>query len=327
MDEQPQGSSPANNDVEIASKLEAYHQNMSGQGTAETPPVQPAEQPPAPMPSANETPEEEQGPAQEAETPSGGTDDEEREALENSKNPERTRQYIEKLKKQISKPQAEPRSIPDGSSIFDTFRPQVPPVQVPQVPVQPVTPNLTNQQVEAIKQQFVSEDGELDVERFNQALVEYDQRTRRAEEVARSAEERVVRLEEDRQVREAHAVYPELSPRNEQGQPNEKFDPDFFEMVRDRLVRHWAEGQNKSLLQVANDIRRVYKPSAPVNPEKIRDEAVAQYKEAQDKRNQGPVEPGRGQSREAVDHQELRQRSLKGDDSAVAQRLRKVGVF
>lgn len=232
--------------------------------------------------------------------------------------------YEEKLQKAVSK-QVEPQ-VPElpYSNVFDTFRPQEP-VNVSQQPQAPI-PNLTNQQVAEIRNQFVDEFGNVDINGLNSALSTASKQSQQAMQRAQQAEERLMRYEETQQVREAHTTHPELDPKNK------TFDPKFFELVRDRLLRNMYEGKQHSLLEVANDIRDSYQPAKPVNLEKVKEEAVTQYKEVQQARVQGPIEAGKGESRiPTVTQDEMRERTRQENPFRASpnldERLRNVGVI
>jgi hypothetical protein len=239
---------------------------------------------------------------------------------------ERTAKQFEKLKTRLaeaeakaSKPQVPPADY--GSSVFDTFRPKQ-----PQAPVKPPMPggdfNLLNQQqVDDIATGFIDQEGNVDINGLNRALAQANQYAQQAQQQAQQANERLLKFEETQQVREAHAEHPVLDP------TNKDFDPKFFDLVRDRMLRNMYEGKNQSLAQAANDVKQSYQPSAAVNLEKVKEEAIAQYKETQTNRIQGPVESGNGQQRtSALSLDELRERTRQGDDEALFARLRNVGV-
>lgn len=291
--------------------------------------------------SATEQPKEEaQKEVQPESTPDSNSEratpepDEEKEALDNSKNPDRTRAYIEKLKAEKAEALAklreketpvEPQNF--GTSVFDAFHPERSVEQPRQAPAQVYQPPqglqyLNPGQVNAIQNNFVDAEGNVDVEGLNKALSEANRISQQATERARQAEERITRFEESQQVRELHTAFPELDPMNKG-----KFDPKFFEFVRDRMVRNWAEGRNLSAVDVAKDIRTVYNPTPVQDVSKAKAEAVEQYKQTQEARRQGPIETGRGESRQTTGNlQELRARTRKGDDSALHERLKALGI-
>jgi hypothetical protein len=273
---------------------------------------------PEPVPSSEQKQTEEVSPTDEAST------DEEQIALENAKNPERTKEYIEKLKAQLA--QAQAKELNYGDSVFDTFRPQQKATQPEQVDTSAYG-NLNPQQVDSITSRFVDDEGNVDINGLNQALTQADQRAAQAEQRAKSVEDRLERYEESQQVREAHAVHPWLDPKN----PD--FDPVRFEMVRDRILRvKYYEGQPISLLDAADYVAQASGSKAtPVNLDKVQEEAVNKYKESQTKRQQGPIETGKGEPRDTQDYSELRVQTRNENPSdnapALEERLARLGIL
>lgn len=263
---------------------------------------------PAPQPSAEETPDEVAEPQEEG-------DITEEEALANSKNPERTREYIERLKRERDEAIAKSTPQPDyGTSIFDQFRPQEPAVQPQQVAQ---FSHLNQHQVADIAQNFVEADGTIDINRLNQALTQANEAAKRAEAQAREAQERLARFEENQQAKEAHEAVPEIDPLNK-----EKFDPELFELVRDRMLRNMYEGRRQSLKEAALDIKRKFRPA--VDEKVIEEKAVKTYKQSQVKKvQQGPIEQGRPtpEKIQEADIEDLRRRSRQGDSDAINERL------
>ena len=239
---------------------------------------------------------------------------------------ERTREQFEKLKAKLAAAEAKANTKADntqyGDSVFDTFRPKQP-VQ------QPVNPgnytHLNQNQVDAIANQFVDSEGNVDINGLNKALSQANQNSQQAIQRAQSAEDRLMRYEETQQVREAHAVHPELDP------SSKEFNPEFFEAVKDRLLRNMYEGKEQTLLNVANSLKKTV--TTPVNLDKVKSEAVTEYKTTQQNRIQGPIESGKGETRSNSGNlQELRLNSRKenvltGNTPSLDERLRNVGVF
>lgn len=284
------------------------------------------EKQPEPTPSSDQKPTEvsssETEPKQVA--PVEAQVDEERIALENSKNPERTKAYIEKLKKELADsraPKSEPPQEYEGDSVLDVMSPKVPTQR--EVPyVQPPVnlnqfPGLNPLQVQNLTQQFVDKDGNVDINGLNNALYQSNQRALQASEAARQANERVSRFEETQQVRELHSQFPELDPKNKTG-----FDKQFFEQVKDRIVRNMWESKKQSPVEVAREIKSFFKPEVSRN--KIETEAVDNYKKVQQARIQGPIEQGKGESRQSdTSYEELRKQTRQHglDNPALDQRL------
>lgn len=256
-------------------------------------------------PTSEQQPTESQEPQAPVEE---GADVDEKVALENSKNPERTAAYIEKLK--AERDAALKASSNYGTSVFDQFRPQV-----------QATPNLNQQQVENIATDFVDQDGNVDINGLNRALKDANDRALRAEQSARMSAEQIARFEENQQAREAHAKFPELDPLR-----RDSFDPQFYDLVRNKVLANMYEGKEKSLVEVAEEIKSVYK-SAPVNQEVVAKQAVETFKKSQTaKAQQQPLETGKGETQSSSNLQDLRERTRRGDGDAIAERLKNLGI-
>ena len=121
------------------------------------------------------------------------------------------------------------------------------------------------------------------------------------------------------QEKEAYTKYPELDP------VADKHDEDFKQLVADRLARNWATGINKPLVEVADEVSRVY--SKRQTEEAVAKKAVEEYKEAQENREQGPMQKGLPVGRQEIDLPKLREISRKGSQDqqefAIAERLRR----
>ena len=278
------------------------------------------EEQPAPMPSADQTTEPEVEEVSQDEASSNDSDVDEAEALANSKNPERTKSYIEKLKSEIQtlkQPKEEPpRDY--GNSVYDSIHaPNVPVEQVPRID----TPYLNPQQAQNIKSQFVDEDGNVDVGGLNKALIDANQRAYDASQRVASMEQKIAQIEESQEVKETHARFPEMEPTRK-----DKFNPELYEAVRDRLVRNLWEGKKVPLVNVVESVQSTYfKTQAP---EQVKAQAVEEYKKTQEARNQGPFETGRPKV-SPTDYGELREQTRRGGqkgDEALSQRLKALGI-
>lgn len=237
------------------------------------------------------------------------SDEEEREALANAKNPERTRAYIERLKAERDAARTPTRSQPQ--SVFDEFR----------IPSADQYAGLNQHEVDSLTHQIVEDDGTVDVARLNAALAEANQKALFAQQQAQQTAERVQRYGEGRQLKEAYEIFPQLDPKHK------KFDPNFYEMVSQKImVENYAKGGAMTVKQAAEHINQFYR-RPETNLEKVKDEAVQEYKENQAKRQQGPVEKGKGEPRVALeDHEDLRARTRRGDAGAVAERLKALDI-
>jgi len=232
------------------------------------------------MPTSEEEPEQD--------TVEEPTQTSEEEALANSKNPERTAEYIQTLQKKVGdlERMVQAQDVRPSAKAFD---------------------NLNQRQVDEVKNSFIDEDGNVDVNGLNQALNQANERATRAEQLAQSVYDRTQQSDNQREADEAVAKYPQLSPQD----PNH--DPRFEELV----LNSWAAAAgNKTYREVADSISEVY---APKNEKKIREEAINEYKATQAKNQQGPIESGRGQVRVTQnDITALKERARSGDNDAIA---------
>lgn len=245
---------------------------------------------------------------------------------------ERTKAQFEKLKARLkeerSKNQNQPQpkqeeTVDFGNSAFDIFHE---PGQAQQQPVeQNQFPYLNQQQIQNAQDQFIDANGNVDVDGLNRALAQANKAAYDANQRYQTLEQRLARIEESSQVKEAHAEHPEIDPLNK-----EKFNPGLYEMVRDRILRNKFMGVNQTLAQVAAEIKRSSNFQPSVNVGKAREEAVTEYKQSQEARNQGPLEPGRGEKRTEGPTLDQLRKQTRGHgpqaDAALSQRLKALGI-
>ena len=277
------------------------------------------ETPHEPMPSPEESQDEVSASQEESQPP---VVDEEAEALANSKNPERTKAYIEKLKAQLREKET-PAPAPDttnyGTSVFDSLRP---PVQ--EAPVAPLPQQygvLNQNQVENIAQNYIDEAGNVDVNGLNQALKNANYQAQQAIAEARATREQIIRFEENQQTKEAHREFPELDPLNK-----DKFDPTFFKLVKGMITEDLVSNnglQKTSLVQAAKEVSKYY---TPLN-KKVQ-ETPEQVQAREKARVQGPIESGKGADRRAPQsYEDLRARTRASDPTALDERLKNIGII
>jgi hypothetical protein len=252
---------------------------------------------------------------------------------------ERTKEQFEKLKarlkekdealrqaKALKEQVSEEEPVP-GSSVFDSFRPQVPMGQPANIPLPP-SPYLNPLQVQNLKTQFIDGDGNVDVEGLNRAITESNQRAFEASQRAQALEIKLAQIEENEQVREAHAAFPEIDP--VEGKKRGVFDKALFKAIRDRVyTENFVGNQNRRFIDIVKEVKAELRPETKVDTSKIEQEAVEKYKQTQQARNQGPFESGRGEPDRQSDLTDLRARTRKGGqvgDQALAERLKALGI-
>lgn len=270
---------------------------------------------PEPMPSSEQTPAEDKIAPQEV-APQAQDD-----LTLPEEASERTKQQFDKLKQRLAAAEAKAKPPQEyGESVYDTFRSPAQPVQVEAKGLD----NLTPQQTENIVQKFVDANGNVDVEGLNRALVEANRAAAQAVQEARMSRQELARFEETQQVRELHAKHPEVDPKSKE------FDPELFKLLKDRILREkFFEGKQVDPVAIVRELKSTYKAA---DVAKAKQDAVDEYKQTQERRTQGPVEVGKGESRSTIDNlQELRQKSrterISGNTPSIDARLRSLGII
>lgn len=160
---------------------------------------------------------------------------------------------------------------------------------------------------------YVNADGEVDIEKLNADLKALKVSALEARRLAEQAREEI-------EVREAHAKHPYLDPQNTQ------FDPNFFELVKDRVLRHrYYEGKNIPLANVADQVLSFYKPGSVAK--KDAEKAVEEYKKSQQQvTSNAPISSSTGRRQEGTNLEDLRIRTQNGDSQALRERLKALGI-
>lgn len=221
---------------------------------------------------------------------------------------ERTSQEFDKLKahnKELKDKLAQYEQPKQRGSVLDELRPQQ------------QFSDLSQTQVDDIAQNFVDENGYVDVAALTKTLKEANDEAKRARVEAQQARELVMRYEETDQMKRAHQMFPELDP------GSQSFDERFYELVKNELIGQMMRGE-KDVVKAAQKTKDLY-TSKPTDDTKAKEEAVNEYKRKVTQREQATDQAGgRGQS-DLVDHDELVRRTRKGDRDALNQRLKASG--
>lgn len=175
----------------------------------------------------------------------------------------------------------------------------------------PVVPDGDVQSGGAIApKKYVDSEGNVDVESLNKDLGQAVTFSKQAYELAQ-------KQREEAEEKEAYAKHSWLNP------SSPDYNKDAYEAVVDRVVRRRFIGnESVSLSEIASEVERFYKPNQ-TTPE----QAVEQYKATEQQKNlTTPINAGKGQSRDAMDYEDLRRRTREGDSEATMERLRRVGI-
>ena len=161
--------------------------------------------------------------------------------------------------------------------------------------------------------EYVDEEGNVDIKKLNADIKAAKMSALEAKRLAEQARE-------DYEIRDAHSKHPYLDPQNSE------FDPAFFELVKDRVLRQrYYEGKNIPLSKIADEVSSYYRPGNRVQSEQKK--AVDEYKKAQSQiTNNAPISSSTGRRQEGTNLDDLRARTQAGDLSAVRERLKALGI-
>lgn len=160
---------------------------------------------------------------------------------------------------------------------------------------------------------YVDEDGNVDIAKLNKDLKEAKMSALEAKALAQKARE-------DLEVREAHMKHPYLNPQSSE------FDPTFFELVKDRVLRQkFYENKTVSLGEVADQVVNFYTPSSKKSAESAK--AIEDYKKAQSQiANNAPLSNSNRNRQDGPSLDDLRARTRLGDSKALIERLKNIGI-
>lgn len=230
----------------------------------------------------------------------------------------RTKEQFEKLKGNLATKEqelvAERAKNTQGSSMFDQFNPPAPVQEQPSPFQQPVQP-------QAQPDQLVGDDGTVDIQGLNQRL----DATSVAEQSALQARDDILRIEQNRQNSEAVDAFPQLDPQSQE------FDEDFYNMTSAAMAQSMINRTNKTLKQVANEVHS-FRGSDNKVVKEAKKEAVKDFKEGQENRQQGPINEGAGEERQPdVSDEDLRTATRVGTpeekDKALDIRLKSIDII
>jgi len=146
-----------------------------------------------------------------------------------------------------------------------------------------------------------------------QQLESLKQTEKNAYEAKRLAEQ----AREEVEIREAHMKHPYLDPQN----PN--FDSQFFELVKDRVLRQkFYEKKNIPLVAVADQVFNFYKPNAKPVGKTVEEQKKVQQQVTQN----APISSSTGRRQDGPNIEDLKTRTLKGDSRAIQERLKALGI-
>jgi len=172
-------------------------------------------------------------------------------ALDNSKNPERTKEFIDKLKEENETLRQQAKRemlLPSDPPSYDL--PELPsfsPV-TNEKPIAQEYPHLTQREInKTVKElNLFDEEGYVDKGLLTETFNNLEERAKRAEEEAKSAKETAVKISQrydtdklEKVRREVHNKYPQLDP----DRRDVNFDSELWEKVKDEMILQQVKGE------------------------------------------------------------------------------------
>lgn len=232
---------------------------------------------------------------------------------------ERTKAEFEKLKEanRLLKQELE-ASRPKPQSVLESLRPQGGQVDKKEIAtlIEDNT-DLKGSEVDDVIKQLVDEDNYLDTDKLKKVLADNsrkmsmaEQRAAKAEEVAKMASEKVTKFEETEQMKRVYQEFPTLNPESE------NFDERFFQLVRNEMIGQMMENGQQDLTAATKKVMDIYRPG----------EAEAKKLEAATtQREQASAGVSAAQGKADLNHEDLVNRTKKGDREAIYARLQAAG--
>ena len=217
-------------------------------------------------------------------------------ALDNSKNPERTKEYIESLKQKIETLESSKQEpLP---SALESLKPQ------------PTTEVVATEG--ETKDGYMDNEGYIDNVKLNQALSAAKQEAEEAKRVAAQNKQNFAKFEETQQTKAVHSKYPQLDPKSD------TFDKRFYDLVKNDLVGQMMNGE-RDFMQAADKMNSLLTPVK----EQVEREEKAEV--TQEQKRQINSTPSRAPKQTTATHAELVQGTLKNKPGALAARMAAAG--
>lgn len=263
-------------------------------------------------------PEEPEEP-QETPEPEANEDD----ALKNSKNPERTKKYIDKLKTEVkeAKKNVLDSLMPDNPVVPSFPEPQYPlPPITNQVPIAGQFPGLTQTQVNETFKGLVDENGYVDagllkdtLQGLQSSLAEERKKRENAEQNTQKLGRQFDDFQRNQVMKDVHKEFPMVDPENE------NFDERMWKYVRNEVVDQWMKGKPTDVMSAARDAHELF-----YGMKKSEKEEIKKTETAKKNINALGAKPA-SQRENYADHDQLVAATQRGERGALAERLRRSG--
>lgn len=228
---------------------------------------------------------------------------------------QRTKEQFEKLKqsnKEMSERirQMEEQSNRPQGSVLDSLTPQQ------QTELNKMS-QADPQAAEDLLGSIVDANGYVDVALLKKTLSETTKAAQEAKQQASQAINSLRQYTETEQVANAHKMYPEMDPNSD------KFDPKFYELVKNELVGQLMQGK-RDVVAAAKKMSDLYKPNVEAKQQEAKKQEVAEKKERQVRQigstGTGSRKPSSYDSMEYDDLMEAARHGKKGSIAALLNR-------
>lgn len=268
-----------------------------------------------------QTEEQIEGQTENVSTETSDTQEElnEEDALRNSRNPERTKKYIERLK-DANRLQQETLE-----QLTKAREPLLP--KLPEIPNEQSYQNLNQQQIDDVYKTMVDENGYVDGNKLISKLSELDNNLREATRHNKILENQLQHFQTaqtqervSEKMRAVHEKYPMLNPDNA-----DEFDPDMWDYVRNELYGEQTRGVSTDRLDPMGAADKAYKI--------LYQRANAEQKEKKEQSDNAKSQINATRPRTSATSQysqeeeiELKRRMWEGKKGAVAEALKRRGL-
>jgi hypothetical protein len=209
---------------------------------------------------------------------------------------ERTKEQFEKLKSQL----AEERQ---RRTAYERMVNQMPRQDKPAAPEPPQTQRYPDW--------YNPDTGEVQVDVLSNRMSGLESQLQQANRTIQS----FVKREDDRQAKAAFKTYPELNP------SGDNFNEDFHKAVVGYLANAYAEGRSPTMKQAADTIKSI----GVADVKKAEGKGAKQALEKLTPKEQAALEAeGRSDKRPGASMQDLQERTRRGDDAAIMERLKNI---
>lgn len=182
----------------------------------------------------------------------------EEKALENSKNPERTKEYIDKLKAERDEARIRAKAEQNIPVVPKFDVPELPNFQESVTNIAPTPqqyPNLTDKQIKETMKTIVDENGYVDTGLMDETFNKLSEQARIATERAERAEKKIDELSnridssslEEKKIA-VHEKYPSLNP----DRTDVEFDGELWDSVKNEMVGQQLRGEKPDFMSAAD---------------------------------------------------------------------------